>query len=282
MIQGMTGFGSAENGGFRVEVRSLNHRFMDIFLKMPPVLGRHEMKLRSALQQKFERGKFDVYVSAAGAGRLRLKPNADIAREVHRALVELRDEVGVEGRVDLGMLLHWRDVFINEEVEYDEEALFGAFERAIEGLEEMRAKEGEALAAEIAMRADSLARLNDEVVSIAPQAMEAAKARFFERLEEMFSERGCEDSRLMQEAAGAAERADITEETTRISNHVAHMRDILGKGGAVGRKLDFLFQELNREANTIASKTDDYRISEIVIEMKAEIEKAREQAQNIQ
>ncbi|MEJ2314435.1 MAG: YicC family protein [Nitrospirota bacterium] len=278
----MTGFGSAEDGGFRVEIRSLNHRFMDISLKMPPVLGRHEMKLRSALQQKFDRGKFDVYVSAAGAGKLKLKPNAEIAREVRRALVDLQEEVGVEGRVDLGMLLHWRDVFLNEEVEYDEAALFGAFERAVAGLEEMRAKEGDALSAEIAMRADSLARLNDEVVSIAPRAMEAAKARLFERLREMFADRGCEDSRLMQEAAGAAERADITEETTRIANHIAHMRDILEKGGAVGRKLDFLFQELNREANTIASKTDDYRIAEIVIEMKAEIEKAREQAQNIQ
>lgn len=278
----MTGFGSAENGGFRVEIRSLNHRFMDISLKMPPVLGKYEMKLRSILQQKFDRGKFDVYISAAGAGELKLRPNADIAREVHKALVELRDEVGVEGRVDLGMLLHWRDVFMNAEVEYDERALLEGFERAIEGLEEMRVKEGEALAAEMVRRADALAKLNDEVISIAPQAMEAAKARFFERLKELLSEKGCEDSRLMQEAAGAAERADITEETTRISNHIAHMRDILEKGGAVGRKLDFLFQELNREANTIASKTDDYRISEIVIEMKAEIEKAREQAHNIQ
>lgn len=265
-----------------MEIRSLNHRFMDIFLKMPPVLGKYEMKLRSILQQKFERGKFDVYISAAGAGKLKLRPNADIAREVHKALVELRDEVGVEGRVDLGMLLHWRDVFMNEEVDYDERALLEGFERAIEGLEEMRVKEGEALAAEMVRRADALAKLNDEVISIAPQAMEAAKARFFERLKELLSEKGCEDSRLMQEAAGAAERADITEETTRISNHIAHMRDILEKGGAVGRKLDFLFQELNREANTIASKTDDYRISEIVIEMKAEIEKAREQAHNIQ
>ncbi len=265
-----------------MEIRSLNHRFMDISLKMPPVLGKYEMKLRSILQQKFDRGKFDVYISAAGAGVLKLRPNADIAREVHKALVELRDEVGVEGRVDLGMLLHWRDVFMNEEVDYDERALLEGFERAIEGLEEMRVKEGEALAAEMVRRADALAKLNDEVISIAPQAMEAAKTRFFERLKEMLSEKGCEDSRLMQEAAGAAERTDITEETTRISNHIAHMRDILEKGGAVGRKLDFLFQELNREANTIASKTDEYRISEIVIEMKAEIEKAREQAHNIQ
>ncbi len=112
--------------------------------------------------------------------------------------------------------------------------------------------------------------------------MEASKARFLDRLRELFSGMGCEDQRLMQEASGAAERADITEETTRLSNHIAHMKQILKNGGTVGRKLDFLLQELNREANTIASKTDDFRISNLVIEMKAEIERAREQAQNIQ
>jgi len=282
MIQGMTGFGSAEKNGFRVEIRSLNHRFMDVSFRMPAVLGKHEMRLREILQKRFARGKFDVYVSISGAGKLKLKPNASVAAEVRDALRKLKEELNVPGEVDLGMVLYWRETFIEEEVTYDDEALIEAFEEAASGLEEMRRKEGGDLAAELKERAEAIEKLNAEVVALAPGARDAAKARFLERIKEMFPEKTCEDSRLMQEAAGAAERADISEETARLSSHAAHMKEMLGAGGAVGRKLDFLLQELNREANTIASKTDDYRISSIVIDMKAEIERAREQAQNVQ
>jgi uncharacterized protein (TIGR00255 family) len=282
MIQGMTGFGSAEKGGFRVEVRSLNHRFMDIVLRMPPVLGKYEMRLRETLQKKFDRGKFDVYVSATGAGELKLKPNTETAKEIYDALNGLKEGLKVAGEVDMGMLLHWKDTFIEEEVSYDPEVLFNAFDEAVSGLDEMRIKEGADLGAELLERAATVGRLNDEVRSLAPAAMEAGRERFLERLRQFFADKGCDDSKLMQEAAGVAEKADITEETSRTKNHVEHMKQILQNGGTVGRKLDFLLQELNREANTIASKTDDYRISELVIDMKAEIEKAREQAQNVQ
>ncbi len=278
----MTGFGSAEKGGFRVEVRSLNHRFMDIVMRMPPVLGKYEMRLRETLQKKFDRGKFDVYVSATSAGALKLKPNTETAREIYKALTGLKDSLGVTGEIDMGMLLHWKETFIEEEVTYDPEVLFAAFEAAVAGLEEMRLKEGEDLRAELLARAGTVGKLNEEVKSLAPAAIEAGKEKFLERLKQFFADKGCDDSKLMQEAAGVAEKADITEETSRTKNHVEHMKHILQNGGTVGRKLDFLLQELNREANTIASKTDDYRISELVIDMKTEIEKAREQAQNIQ
>jgi uncharacterized protein (TIGR00255 family) len=282
MIQGMTGFGSAEKGGFRVEVRSLNHRFMDVTLRMPPVLGRHEMRLRETLNKKFDRGKFDVYVSAAGAGTLKLKPNVETAKEIYNALNGLKEGLGAAGHVDMGMLLHWKDTFIEEEVTYDPEVLFEAFDQAIAGLEEMRKKEGEALRAELLERAASIGRLNAEVIVLAPKAMEATRAKILEKLKELIGDKGCEDSRLMQEAAAVAEKADIAEETSRTANHVEHMNEILQNGGTVGRKLDFLLQELNREANTIASKTDEVKIANLVIDMKAEIEKAREQAQNVQ
>jgi uncharacterized protein (TIGR00255 family) len=282
MIHGMTGFGSAEKGGFRVEVRSLNHRFMDVTLRMPPVLGKHEMKLREILNKKFERGKFDVYVSASGAGTLKLRPNIEVAKEIYNSLKGLKEGLGAAGQVDMGMLLHWKETFIHEEVTYDPEVLFEAFTEAVSGLEEMRLKEGEELRAELRERASNVGRLNDEVLKLAPKAMEAARAKFLERLREIFTDKGCDDSRLMQEAASVAEKGDIAEETSRTRNHVEHMKQILDNGGTVGRKLDFLLQELNREANTIASKTDDFRIANLVIDMKAEIEKAREQAQNVQ
>lgn len=278
----MTGFGSAEKGGFRVEVRSLNHRFMDIVMRMPPVLGKYEMRLRETLQKKFDRGKFDVYVSATGAGALKLKPNTETAKEIYNALTGLKDSLRVTGEIDMGMLLHWKETFIEEEVTYDPEVLFAAFEAAVAGLEEMRLKEGEDLKKELLARAGTVGELNEEVKSLAPAAIEAGREKFLERLKQFFADKGCDDSKLMQEAAGMAEKADITEETSRTKNHVEHMKHILQNGGTVGRKLDFLLQELNREANTIASKTDDYRISELVIDMKTEIEKAREQAQNIQ
>jgi len=282
MIHGMTGFGSAEKGGFRVEVRSLNHRFMDVTLRMPPVLGKYEMKLREALGKKFDRGKFDVYVSAAGAGTLKLKPNVEVAKEIYNALKGLKDGVGAAGEVDMGMLLHWKDTFIEEEMSYDQDVLLQAFEEAVAGLEAMRLKEGEALRAELLERTAHIGNLNSEVVELAPAAMEAGRAKLFEKLRELFADKGVEDARLVQEAANVVEKSDISEETSRLTNHVEHMNEILNNGGTVGRKLDFLLQELNREANTIASKTDDFKIANLVIDMKAEIEKCREQAQNVQ
>ncbi len=282
MIQGMTGFGAAERNGFRVEVRSLNHRFLDISVRTPAALSRHEMPIRDALQKRFDRGKFDVYVSTSGPGELRFNLNAGMAREVRRALGELGEAAGTSGEIGIDTLLQWKDLFLKEEISYDEDTLFGAFEEAVAGLEQMRLKEGRDIAREIESRAGRLEELNGKVAAIAPEAMASAKEKYFGRLKDLLAEKGCEDSKLMQEAASLAERADITEEITRLRNHIAHMRDIIRAGGTVGRKLDFLLQELNREANTIASKTDDFRITELVIDMKTEIEKTREQVQNIQ
>lgn len=277
----MTGFGSAERGGFRVEIRSLNHRFLDISMKLPPGLGEHEIPLREILRKRFGRGKFDVYVSTTGERQLRLKLDKAMAGEILDALNRLKEELSLPGSIGMDTLLNWKGLFMTEELSYETGPLYEAFNEAAAGVENMRAREGEALAAEIAARADRLEALNSGIMELYPAVREESRERFIRRLKE-FLPGEYDEAKVIQEASSAAERSDISEEVSRLKNHIEHLRKILSAGGKIGRKLDFLLQEVNREANTIASKTDDYRVLSLVIDMKAETEKAREQVQNIQ
>lgn len=281
MVQSMTGFGSAERGGFRVEIRSLNHRFLDISMKLPPGLGEHEIPLREILRERFGRGKFDVYVSTTGERQLRLKLDKAVAGEILDALNRLKEELSLPGSIGMDTLLNWKGLFMTEELSYETGPLYEAFNEAAAGVENMRVREGEALAAEIAARADRLEALNNGIIEAYPAVREESRERFVKRLKE-FLPGEYDETKVIQEASSAAERSDISEEVSRLKNHMEHLRKILSAGGKIGRKLDFLLQEVNREANTIASKTDDYKVLSLVIDMKAETEKAREQVQNIQ
>jgi uncharacterized protein (TIGR00255 family) len=281
MVQSMTGFGSAERGGFRVEIRSLNHRFLDISMKLPPGLGEHEIPLREILRERFGRGKFDVYVSTTGERQLRLKLDKAVAGEILDALNRLKEELSLPGSIGMDTLLNWKGLFMTEELSYEAGPLYEAFNEAAAGVENMRVREGEALSSEIAARADRLEALNNGIIEVYPAVREESRERFVKRLKE-FLPGEYDEAKVIQEASSAAERSDISEEVSRLKNHIEHLRKILSAGGKIGRKLDFLLQEVNREANTIASKTDDYRVLSLVIDMKAETEKAREQVQNIQ
>jgi uncharacterized protein (TIGR00255 family) len=281
MVQGMTGFGSGEKDGFRVEVRSLNHRFMDVSIKLPAALARHEIALREALKERFRRGKFDVYVSTLPGAGMRVGINKEMARELYLSLAELKEELSLSGDIGVDTLLNWKELVVAEEASFDADALHAAFGIAVEELEDMRMREGKELADELISRADTLEQLNREVMSLSDAVWAEGRERFLIRVRE-FLPGGYEEGRLIQEAASAAEKADISEEVSRLENHIRHLKKILSAGGAIGRKLDFVLQEINREANTIASKADDHRVLNIVIEMKAEAEKAREQAQNVQ
>lgn len=281
MVQSMTGFGSAERGGFRVEIRSLNHRFLDISMKLPPGLAEHEMPLREILKNRFGRGKLDVYVSTTGQGQLKLKLDSAMAGEILAALNRLKEELSLPGGVTMETLLGWKALFMTEELSYDTGPLYEAFGEAAAGVEDMRAREGAALAVEIEERAAGIDALNGRIMELCPAIREESMEKFASRLKG-FLPGGYDEAKVLQEASSQAERSDIAEEVSRIRNHIEHLRKILSEGGKIGRQLDFLLQELNREANTIAAKADDYRVLSLVIEMKAEMEKAREQAQNIQ
>lgn len=278
----MTGFGSSERGGFRVDIRSLNHRFMDVNVRIPPALSKCEITLREMLKERFDRGKFDVFVSSPRAGELRLNVDTAVASEIKAALESLREAAGLSEAVELSHLLNWKELFIEQELTYDEDELMGAFAEAVEGLEAMRIKEGDALLADLSSRAGRLKELHLQATEALPAAQAAAREKSTEKLREFLAGMDCDDAKLLREASNAVERDDISEELTRFISHTEHFGELLGGGGTVGRKLDFLLQELNREANTIASKIDDYGIVSIAVEMKAEIEKAKEQVQNLQ
>lgn len=284
MIQGMTGFGTAERDVYNVEIRSVNHRFMDISVKIPQYLSRHEIPLRNILKEKFSRGRFDIVVSVADRGNAGLHINMAKAREVYHALDSLRQELSLPGRIGIDAILGFRELILHEDRKggHDAGALYEAFDEALSGLYKMRLKEGRVLKHDLILRADRIEALRDEVLVLCSNTVSAFRDRLLERLHDLFGELKYDEARLLQEAALIAERADISEETTRLGFHISQMRKILSGGVTIGRQAEFILQELNREVNTIASKSDDYRISKIAVELKSELEKMREQAQNIQ
>ena len=296
MIQSMTGFGSAEKNGFRVEIRSLNHRFMDISMKLQQLLSEHEIPMRKMLKEKFARGKFDVSVSAVGDSKAELKFNEELAKDVYESLKALQSTLSIPGAIEIQTLLSYKELFLAGSLvesslrqEYDSGLLYDVFKAAMEQLEKMRVEEGRAIAEDISNMADRVESLNKDLWSIMPDVIADYKVKFHERLREILVgdltlRDGVEydRDRVLQEVAIMIEKRDITEELARIDAHIKQFRKILKSGDIIGKQLDFLTQEFNREANTVASKAGDYRIANIIIEMKSVIEKIREQVQNIQ
>jgi len=280
-IQGMTGFGSAERGEFRVEVRSLNHRFLEINIRMPHGLLEHEIPIRNLIKEKFVRGRFDVFVNLNGtklAGGL----NEDAAKEVYVLLDSLRKELRMPGEIGMGELLLLKEFFTTEAEPPEAGPLYEAINEALRDLERMRTEEGRMLAEDILGHAEKLSRLHAEAQGLLPGALSGMKERFTERLKALLAETGFEEARLLQEAAVLAEKADISEELARIGGHLAQIRKLFENGEKIGRELDFILQELHREANTIGSKMEDVAIINRVIEFKTEVERIRQQAQNLQ
>ena len=278
----MTGFGSAEKNGLRVEIRSLNHRFMDITIKTPSGLSQHDLALRNMLKERFQRGKFDVTVSTENHVATQVTVNKETAKKIYSAFQELQKELSIPGQIDINILAGYEKLLIEEKSEYDVDTLYAAFHEAIFHLEAMRVKEGNLIAEEQRQRAESLKSLNDKVRDLMPHLMERYKARFSERVRLLLEPKEIDDSKIIQEAAVMLEKLDISEEVNRIENHVQQMKDTIEEGNVIGRKLDFLLQEMGRETNTIAAKSSDSTISSLTVDMKLEIEKMREQVQNLQ
>ena len=282
MIQSMTGFGSAERGPFRVEIRSLNHRFLDISVRIPPQLSHHEVALRNRIREKFSRGRFDLMISTTGEARVSVKINRELAREICNAFRILRDELSLSGDVGIETIAGLREIIIAEETDYDAELLYAAVSEAMDMLGDMRKREGAIIATDILSRLERVAEMKNRIGLLSPDLLRECREKYFERLCSLLGEAPCDGNRVLQEAAIMAEKMDISEEITRLGSHITQMRKILSDDDTIGRKVEFLLQEFTREVNTIASKADDARVSSITVDMKAEIEKMREQAQNIQ
>ncbi len=278
----MTGFGSATNHDFTVEIRSLNHRFIDISLKMPPYMSRYEIPLRNILKEKFRRGRLDVSISVNESQAPRLKINKHLAGNLYAALRQLQEELSLPGEISIETLTGYREILMEEETGYDVEALYRVFREAASKLEEMRLREGNLLREDIRKRLDILNDMNSRIKSRAPDEVARWREKFTERLKLIVETGAIDNNRIIQEAALMAEKLDISEEINRIENHIKQFVEILNGGNMIGKQLDFLLQEINREVNTLAYKSGDYSISSLAVEMKTEVEKIREQIQNIQ
>jgi uncharacterized protein (TIGR00255 family) len=282
MIQSMTGFGSAEQDGCRVEIRSVNHRFLDLHMRAPSFLNQLEIPFRNMVKGRFARGKFDITVTMPEASASELSINTEAVRKLYGVFRELQDDLSVKGDIDINTFVTLHGMFIETNPKYDTGLVTDVFSRALDDLARMRGREGETLAGELSRIVEALERMNETIRGLADGMLSGVKDKFSERLAQLLEGQDIDQARVLQEAAVFAARLDIAEEIARINSHLGQFAEILSGGGIIGRKLDFVLQELNREVNTIASKSADYAVSSLTVEMKTEIEKMREQVQNIQ
>ncbi len=282
MIQSMTGYGAAERKGFKVEVRSLNHRHVDVSVRMPSFLMEHEIPVRNLIKDRFARGKFDVTISLTDKRQFKVRANKELAREIYGTLSDLQETLSIPGSLDIGFLSWYRELLLTEEPSYSSDDLYDALNDAVTRVDEMRRKEGEALRKELESHAGRVEELRAEVEVLSHGMSAAHKEVLSRKVAELTSGVPIDETRLAQEIALLAQKSDITEELARLRSHMQQFNTFLSGSEAIGRKLDFLMQEMHREANTIASKADDIRIINLTIEIKTGIEKLKEQVQNIQ
>jgi len=278
----MTGFGSAANDYFTVEIRSVNHRFIDIIIKMPPHMNQHEIPLKKIIKERFQRGRFEASILPQNDKTERFVLNRTLAKNIYASLLELQRELSLPGEVSLETLAGYREIFTEEECQYTAESLLNVFQEAVEHLEAMRVREGELLVRDIRERLNTLAESNKTIQVLAPDASEKWRVKIEERLRSLIDDPAIDENRIIQEAAVMSEKMDISEELSRIDSHLQQGAEVLANESIIGKKLDFLLQEIMREINTLSYKANDYRISHLAVEMKTEIEKVREQVQNIQ
>jgi len=291
MIRSMTGYGrgQAQLDGlsFSVEIRAVNHRYGDINIKAPRLLLPLEAQLKKQVSAVLKRGKVDVFITQETAGQVAAQPvvNRPLADAYMQVFKQLVDDYGLPGGVDLNLLLAQRDVLTLQDVDIEEQdlsvCLAAALDTALQALLVMRRKEGEATAVDIEQRLALLAELLKEIVVRAPQVPIEWQQKLQERLARLGDDAG-DPQRVAQEIAVFADRCDISEEVTRFNSHLEQFRGLLQQDEPVGRQMDFLVQELNREANTMGSKSNDADLTRQVVLLKSELEKIREQVQNIE
>jgi uncharacterized protein (TIGR00255 family) len=278
----MTGYGAAEKEGFKVEVRSLNHKFLDVSVRMPSYLMEHEMRVRKMIKDSFDRGKIDVSISLADKRQKKVKVDPDLARDMHKAFSEIQKELGLPGTLDINFFAGFREVLLSEEPDANSDAIFEALKEAVSRVEEMRGIEGATLQQELKQRLDNVEKKRVAVEAASKDIVFAYKEKLTKRIAELITNGMPDETRLAQEVAFIAQKADISEEITRLASHISQFNKSFASDAPIGRRLDFLCQEMNREANTIASKVDEIVITNLALDIKTELEKIREQVQNIQ
>lgn len=292
MIKSMTGFGRAEQiidgRDIIVEIRSVNHRYYEFSARVPRAYGYIEEKLKSFLNGRISRGKVEVSVSIAAveAADTLIEINKAVAKGYVDALRSVGGELGLADDLTLSQLVRLPDIFTVRKTADDEEQIWNSVktvaDEAVSKFISMREAEGLKMKEDVLERADIIERLVDEVERLSPISAENYRSKLYSRLCEVLADKNIDEQRIVTEAAIFADKTAVAEETVRLKSHIRQLRDMLSLDEPVGRKLDFLIQEFNREANTIGSKAQDIAVTKIVVDLKSEIEKIREQIQNIE
>lgn len=299
MLKSMTGFGRGEyeddNFSITVEMKAVNHRYNEVAIRLPRFLNPLEDRIRKTILKTISRGRIDVFINAdyTASGNCTLKVDKNLAAAYHNALQEVGEavgaaETGINAAAEILYIARCQDVINVKEGFFDVESVWPkveqALRQAVDNLVAMREAEGGNIYGDFIYRADLIAEKLALIEARSPMVVEEYQNKLSERLNNLLAEHNVtvEPERLLQEVAIFADRTSVTEEIVRLKSHIKQFKLILASDQPVGRKLDFLIQEFNREANTIASKANDYTLAQIVVEIKAEIEKIREQVQNIE
>lgn len=292
MIKSMTGFGRCEIADekrkFTVEIKAVNHRYLDVNIKMPKKLNFFESAIRNLLKEYIIRGKVDVFISYEDytENNFALRYNEEIAAEYLSHLKSMAEKFGLENDIRVSTLSRYPEVFTMEEQSIDEEALWSGLENAIRGAATQfvssRITEGEHLKTDLCEKLDTMLSYVDFIEERSPVIVREYREKIEAKVLELLGDKQLDDARIATEVTIFADKICVDEETVRLRCHIKSTKDTLEAGGSVGRKLDFIAQEMNREANTILSKTTDLEISDTGINLKTDIEKVREQIQNIE
>ena len=292
MIKSMTGFGRCEvtenNRKFTVEMKSVNHRYLDVNIKMPKKLNFFEVGIRNELKQHISRGKVDVFITYEdySENNTSVRYNKDIAATYLQYLNQMAEDFQLDHDIRVSTLSRYPEVFVMEEQNIDEDELWKELQKAISGAAKgfvnTRAVEGEHLRDDLIGKLDSMLEKVDYITERSPEIVEEYRNKLMEKVKELLNDTKLEESRVLTEVVMFADKVCVDEELVRLRSHIETTKDTLLAGGTIGRKLDFIAQELNREANTILSKASAIDVSNCAIDLKTEIEKVREQIQNIE
>ena len=292
MIRSMTGFGryelEAHERRISVEIKAVNHRYLDLSIKMPRSFNAFESKIRNVIRDYVERGKTDIYISCEelGEDRLSLKYNRELAKGYLEYIKQMAEEFGLETDVRASSLARFPEVFTMEQDEADEAEIWQDLEQVLRGaaetFKESREHEGELLKQDLLEKLEIMKDAQSVIEERMPQLIGEYRERLLAKLKEVLADSSVDENRIVTEATIYADKICVDEEMVRLKSHIQAMKNELEKGGAVGRKLDFLAQEMNREANTTLSKSSDLSVADAAIELKTMIEKIREQVQNLE
>ncbi|MDE6749834.1 MAG: YicC family protein [Lachnospiraceae bacterium] len=292
MIKSMTGFGryeiAEEERKITVEMKSVNHRYLDVSIKMPKKLSFFETAIRSELKNFIQRGKVDVFITYEDftESNICVKYNREVAAEYVKYLEQMQKDFSLDNDIRVSTLSRYPEVFSMEEQTVDEEELWKLLDKAIKGAVEgfvaSRIKEGENLRDDLIAKLDGMLEHVDFIEKRSPEIITEYRQKLEDKVKELLGDAQVDESRLLMEVTIFADKVCVDEELVRLRSHIEMTKDNLIQGGSIGRKLDFIAQEMNREANTILSKTNNLEISNHAIDLKTEIEKVREQIQNIE